>query len=74
MEPQNAELYRMAADAYEILIRLRTIQGLNKGDSGRYIIPDEMDKMKRLQLRNAFQPIDEIQKLIKVRFQLSGLL
>jgi CBS domain-containing protein len=74
IEPQNAELYRMAADAYEILIRIRTKQGLAKGDSGRYIQPDEMDKMDRLQLRNAFQPIDELQKLIKIRFQLGGIL
>ncbi|HLO54645.1 MAG TPA: DUF294 nucleotidyltransferase-like domain-containing protein [Saprospiraceae bacterium] len=74
IEPQNAELYRMAADAYEILIRIRTKNGFKKGDSGRYIQPDEMDKMDRLLLRNAFQPIDELQKMIKVRFQLGGIL
>lgn len=74
IEPQNAELYKMAADAYEILIRMRAKQGFSKGDSGRYIQPDEMDKMDRLLLRNAFQPIDELQKLIKIRFQLGGIL
>lgn len=74
IEPQNAELYRMAADAYEILIRIRTKHGFKKGDSGRYIQPDDMDKMDRLLLRNAFQPIDELQKMIKVRFQLGGIL
>ena len=74
IEPQNAELYKMAADAYEILIRMRAKQGFLKGDSGRYIQPDEMDKMDRLLLRNAFQPIDELQKLIKIRFQLAGIL
>ncbi len=73
-EPNNAELLLMAADAYEILIRLRTIHGLKTGDSGRYIQPEVMDKMQRLQLRNAFQPIDELQKLIKVRFQLGGMI
>ncbi len=73
-EPNNAELLLMAADAYEILIRLRTIHGLKTGDSGRYIQPEAMDKMQRLQLRNAFQPIDELQKLIKVRFQLGGMI
>jgi CBS domain-containing protein len=74
IEPQNAELYRMAADAYEILIRIRTKHGFKKNDSGRYIQPDDMDKMDRLLLRNAFQPIDELQKMIKVRFQLGGIL
>lgn len=74
VEPNNAELYNMAADAYEILIRIRTVQGLKNANSGRYIQPEAMDKMDRLQLRNAFQPIDELQKLIKVRFQTGGLL
>jgi CBS domain-containing protein len=74
LEPQNAALYRMAADAYEILIRMRTKHGFKKGDSGRYIPPDQMDKMDRLLLRNAFQPIDELQKMIKIRFQLGGIL
>ncbi len=74
IEPQNAELYKMAADAYEILIRIRTKHGFSKNDSGRYIQPNEMDKMDRLLLRNAFQPIDELQKLIKIRFQLGGIL
>ncbi len=74
IEPQNAELYKMAADAYEILIGMRAKQGFSKGDSGRYIQPDEMDKMDRLLLRNAFQPIDELQKLIKIRFQLARIL
>ena len=74
VEPNNAELYNMAADAYEILIRFRTVQGLKNANSGRYIQPEAMDKMDRLQLRNAFQPIDELQKLIKVRFQTGGLL
>ena len=64
----------MAADAYEILIRIRTKHGFSKNDSGRYIQPNEMDKMDRLLLRNAFQPIDELQKLIKIRFQLGGIL
>jgi len=30
--------------------------------------------MDRLLLRNAFQPIDELQKMIKVRYQLGGIL
>lgn len=74
IEPQNADLYKMAADAYEILIRIRTKHGFSRNDSGRYIQPNEMDKMDRLLLRNAFQPIHELQKLIKVRFQLGGIL
>lgn len=53
VEPNNAELYNMVADAYEILIRISTVQGLKNANCGRYIQPEAMDKMDRLQLRNS---------------------
>ncbi len=70
MEHNNSELFEMAADAYEILMDARAKNGLLNNDSGRYIKPDDMDKMDRLMLRNAFQPIDQLQQILKVRFQL----
>ena len=73
-EPENADLYQMAADAYEVLLRIRALSGLHHKDSGRYIQADGLDKMTKLQLRNAFVPIDEVQQLIKHRFQLGGRL
>jgi CBS domain-containing protein len=69
LDPANADVLYLAADAYEILIRIRTLFGLRHKNSGRYIQPEEMDKMAKLLLRNAFQPIDDIQKIIKIRFQ-----
>ncbi|MEL7117927.1 MAG: DUF294 nucleotidyltransferase-like domain-containing protein [Bacteroidota bacterium] len=72
-EPQNKELYEQAADAYELLIRIRALQGLKNKDSGRYIDPGTLSKMERLDLRNAFKPISEIQSLISTRFQLGFL-
>lgn len=71
LEPQNAELFQQAADAYEILMRYRAIQGLRSGDSGKFLIPDEMTKMQHLNLRNSFKPIHELQQILEVRFQLS---
>ena len=73
-EPENADLFQMAADAYEVLLRIRALSGLHHKDSGRYIQADGLDKMTKLQLRNAFVPIDEVQQLIKHRFQLGGRL
>ncbi|MGB4839100.1 MAG: DUF294 nucleotidyltransferase-like domain-containing protein [Saprospiraceae bacterium] len=67
-EPNNAELYKMAADAYEILMHFRVTQGIKSGNNGRYILPEKLSKMERLQIRNALQPIDEIQKLIRIRY------
>jgi CBS domain-containing protein len=71
LEPQNRELYEQAAEAYEILMRYRTLQGLKHGDSGRYFDPSELSKMERMNLRNSFRPITELQTLLRVRFKLS---
>ncbi len=72
-EPQNADLYREAADAYEVLIRLRAQLGLRRNDSGRYVKPSELTRLQRLLLRNSFNPVKEIQTLLEMRFQLNFL-
>lgn len=69
LEPKNKELYEQAADAYEILMRFRALQGLKNKDSGRYFKPGELNKMQRMMLRNTFKPIKELQDLIEVRFR-----
>lgn len=69
-EPGNRELYEQAAEAYRILMRMRTIQGLKQKSSGRYFKLSELSKMERLLLRNLFRPIEELQTLIRVRFKL----
>lgn len=71
LEPQNRELYEQAAAAYELLMRYRTLQGLKNDDSGRYFDPTQLSKIERLNLRNSFAPIRELQQLLRVRFQLS---
>ena len=70
LEPQNAELYNQAADAYEILMRYRTLQGLKNNNTGRYFNPSELTKLERMNLRNSFRPIEELQSLLTLRFQL----
>ncbi|MEL6668728.1 MAG: DUF294 nucleotidyltransferase-like domain-containing protein [Bacteroidota bacterium] len=72
-EPQNAELYRDAAQAYEYLIRLRALFGLRRSDSGRFLEPSELSRLQRILLRNTFTPVKEIQSLLEVRFQLKML-
>lgn len=73
MEPQNRALYQQAAEAYETLIRFRTMQGLKHRDSGRFFNPSELSKMERLMLRNCFEPISQLQSLLTTRFQLNFL-
>ncbi len=71
LEPKNSELFEAAADAYEILIRYRTLQGLKNNDSGRFFDPADLTKMQRLNLRNSFTPIAKLQSLIETRFQIA---
>ena len=71
LEPKYSELYEQAADAYEILIRYRALQGLKNGDTGKFLNPADLTKMQRLNLRNSFRPISELQEIINVRFQVS---
>lgn len=74
LEPQNRALFEQAADAYEILMRYRALQGLRNKNSGRYFRPSELSKMERLNLRNSFKPLRELQDLLRVRFRLNFLI
>ncbi len=72
-EPGNQQLYREAAEAYGIYLRLRTRNGLRHHNSGRYIDPRELSKIERQTLRNSFAVIEEVQKILEVRYQLDYL-
>lgn len=73
LEEQNRELFESAAEAYEILIRYRTLQGLKNKSSGRFFKPAELTKMERLNLKNTFRPIDELISLLTLRYQIGYL-
>ena len=73
MDENNRELFEQAADAYEILMRFRAMQGLKNKNNGRFFKVSELNKMQRMMLRNSFKPISELHAILKVRFRL-GLL
>jgi len=70
LEPNYKDLFLEAGKAYEILMRMRAIEGLHSENSGRYITPESLGKLQRQLLKNTFAPIDELQKILRVRFQL----
>ena len=72
-EPQNANIYLEAAQAYDTLMLFRARQGLNDGSDGRYFKIAELSKLERLQLRNTFRPAEELLAVLKMRFQLQML-
>ena len=56
--------------AYEWLTLMRARFGLANHDSGRFLPIEELNKIEKQMLRNAFVPIKEVQRLLEVRFQL----
>ncbi|MDF2156290.1 DUF294 nucleotidyltransferase-like domain-containing protein [Algoriphagus sp. CAU 1675] len=70
LEPNYEALFTQAGKAYEILMRMRALEGLKEGDSGRYIHPENLGKLQRQLLKNTFSPISELQEIVQVRFQL----
>jgi CBS domain-containing protein len=70
LEPVHSELFLQAAKAYEILMRMRALEGISNANNGRYLDPKSLGKIQRQLLKNTFTPIAELQELIQVRFQL----
>lgn len=71
LEPQNTEVYDECAEAFNTLMRFRTEEGLNNDSDGKYINLNELSKSDKVKLKNCFQPINDLQDLIKNRFSLT---
>ncbi len=70
-EPQNAELFEKCAQSFLLFSKHRTIEGINEQNSGRFIHLENLSKQQKIALKNAFQPISEIQSVLKNRFKLT---
>ena len=73
LEPQNADVYHAAAQAYDTLMLFRARQGFADGTDGRYFRIRDLSKLERLQLRNTFRPIEDLLAILRMRFQLQLL-
>jgi CBS domain-containing protein len=73
LEPQHADLYEDCSEAFNMLQRFRTEEGLANSSNGRYLNLNELSKNDKLKLKNCFQPISDIQDLIKNRFSLTSI-
>lgn len=66
--PERADLFDEAAMAYELFIRTRAIHGFRYNNSGRFIQPDDLNKIERQTLRSAFITVEKVQSYVKSRF------
>ncbi|WP_339894825.1 DUF294 nucleotidyltransferase-like domain-containing protein [uncultured Algibacter sp.] len=71
LEPQNKDVYLACRDSFKKLLRFRTEQGLFNNNSGRFIDLQSLSKANRLELKNCFKTVKEVQELIQTRFKLS---
>jgi CBS domain-containing protein len=67
--PARGELAGLARDAYDFLLRLRTLNGLRRGDSGRHLDPSTLTKLERAQLANVFDVVRTVQQAVQLEFQ-----
>lgn len=68
-----ARLSGEAAMAYEILMRIRAIEGLRRGTSGRYVHIKELNKLERQTLRNTFSVVKDVQLMLTSRYRIDFL-
>lgn len=70
-DPKHAEIYLNCAEAFLILSKFRTLEGLKNDNSGQFINLNELSKIDREKLKNALAPMKELEELIKSKFQLT---
>jgi len=70
-DSRNSEIYINCAEAFITLSRFRTLEGLKNDSSGQYINIQELSKAEKEILKNAFEPMDDLEDLIKSKFQLT---
>ena len=71
IEPQNAIIYKSCEEAFLELLKFRTEEGLLHNSDGRYLNLKELTKLDKVKLKNDFQPINDVQEIIKNRFKLT---
>jgi len=70
-DPRNSEIFLNCAEAFLTLSKFRTLEGLKNDDSGQYINLQELSKADKENLKNALAPMNELEDLIKTKFQLT---
>ncbi|MGB5504731.1 MAG: DUF294 nucleotidyltransferase-like domain-containing protein [Polyangiales bacterium] len=64
-----ARLASEAGMAYEILMRIRALEGLTLGTSGRYVHIKNLNKLERQTLRNTFSVVKDVQLMLTSRYR-----
>ena len=71
VDPKHSEIYLNCAEAFQILSKLRTQEGLKNDSTGQFINLEELSKADKELLKNALAPMRDLEELIKDTFQLT---
>ncbi len=71
VDPKFSDIYLNCADAFLVLSKFRTLEGLKNDNSGQFINLDELSKVEKEKLKNALISMKELEELIKDKFQLT---
>lgn len=66
-----AEIYLNCAEAFLVLSKFRTLEGLKNDTDGSFINLELLSKIDKEKLKNALNPMKELEDLIKETFQLT---
>lgn len=71
IDPKHAEIYLNCAEAFLELYKFKTKDGLKNDSTGQFMNINELNKIDKEKLKNAFTPMRELEDLIKDKFQLT---
>lgn len=69
-QPELKELAGLAREGYDLLLRIRTLTGIQRGDAGRFVDPALLTQLQRGQLVNVFDVQRMVQSAVRNRFQI----
>lgn len=70
-DPKYSEIYLSCAEAFLVLSKIRTLEGLKNDSTGQFVSIEELSKTDKEKLKNALAPMRDLEELIKDRFQLT---
>ncbi|QHI70014.1 DUF294 nucleotidyltransferase-like domain-containing protein [Tichowtungia aerotolerans] len=66
--PEKMEMAMLARQGYDLLLRIRTLTGITRHNSGRFVDPDRLTKLQRGYLVNVFDVQRMVQAAVRVEF------
>lgn len=71
VDPKHSEIYLDCAEAFQVLSKIRTLEGLKNDNTGQFINLHELNKVDKERLKNALSPMKALEELIKDKFKLT---